>query len=172
MNYPTAGGSVEWAADGRGFYYTRYPQRGERPAEDLHFYQQVYFHELGAPVASDRYVIGKELPRIAEIALRGSRDGSFVLAEVRNGDGGEIGYYLRQSDGSWAPGRGLQATASSSMAFGDDGNLYAMSVKDAPLGRILSIPLSAPAHRECARRRSGERCRRRERAADALAPVT
>src|SRR5256885_3383593 len=47
--YPTAGGSVAWAADGRGFYYTRYPHAGERPAADLHFYQQVYFHRLGSP---------------------------------------------------------------------------------------------------------------------------
>jgi prolyl oligopeptidase len=144
VNYPTAGGSVEWAADGRGFFYTRYPQPGERPAEDLHFYQQVYFHEMGAPVASDRYVFGKELPRIAEIALHGSRDGRFVLAEVRNGDGGEIGYFLRQSDGSWVPVAGF-SDGVKHMVFGDDGNLYAMSVKDAPRGRILSIPLSAPA---------------------------
>src|SRR6266567_1821826 len=49
VNYPTAGGSIEWAADSRGFYYTRYPQGNERPAEDRHFYQQVYFHELGTP---------------------------------------------------------------------------------------------------------------------------
>ena len=68
--------------------YTRYPQGNERPAEDSHFYQQVYFHELGSATASDRYVVGKELPRIAEIALQSSRDGRFLLAEVRNGDGG------------------------------------------------------------------------------------
>ena len=37
--YPTAGGSIEWAADSRGFYYTRYPSPGERPEADLPFYQ-------------------------------------------------------------------------------------------------------------------------------------
>jgi prolyl oligopeptidase len=144
VNYPTGGGSVEWAADGRGFFYTRYPQPGERPAEDLHFYQQVYFHELGSPASSDRYVFGKELPRIAEIALHGSRDGRYVLAEVRNGDGGEIGYFLRQPDGAWLPVAGFN-DGIKHMVFGDDGKLYAMSVKDAPLGRILAIPLSAAA---------------------------
>ena len=71
VNYPTAGGSIEWAADSHGFYYTRYPQGNERPAEDRHFYQQVYFHELGTPVSGDHYVFGKVLPRIAEIALQG-----------------------------------------------------------------------------------------------------
>ena len=34
VTYPTAGGSIEWAADGKGFYYTRYPHADERPAAD------------------------------------------------------------------------------------------------------------------------------------------
>ncbi len=141
--YPTAGGSVEWAADNRGFYYTRYPQADERPSEDRHFYQQLYFHELGAPQTSDRYVLGKELPRIAEIALEASRDGRILLAEVRNGDGGEIAYYLRAADGAWTKVAGFEDGVKQA-ALGDDGNLYAMSVKDAPLGRILAIPTSIP----------------------------
>jgi prolyl oligopeptidase len=143
VNYPTAGGSIEWAADSRGFYYTRYPQGSERPAEDRHFYQQVYFHELGTPVASDRYVFGKEMPRIAEIALHGSRDGQLLLAEVRNGDGGEIAYHLRAADGTWTQVAGFDDGVKQ-VAFGDDGNLYAMSVKDAALGRIIAIPVSTP----------------------------
>jgi prolyl oligopeptidase len=143
VNYPTAGGSVEWAADNRGFYYTRYPQGDERPAEDRHFFQQVYFHELGAPAGSDRYVFGKELPRIAEIALEGSRDGRLLIAEVHNGDGGDIAYHLRGEDGAWTQVAGF-ADGFKQLAFGDDGNLYAMSVKDAPRGRILAIPLATP----------------------------
>ncbi len=143
VNYPTAGGSVEWAADGRGFYYTRYPQGNERPAEDSHFYQQVYFHELGTPASGDHYVFGKELPRIAEIALQGSHDGRLLLAEVRNGDGGEVAYHLRDANDTWTQIAGFDDGVKQ-VAFGDDGNLYAMSVKDAPLGRIIAIPLATP----------------------------
>ena len=69
VNYPTAGGSFEWAPDGSGFYYTRYPSDGERPAADRHFYQTVWFHALGTPLSADRYVIGRDFPRIAEIQL-------------------------------------------------------------------------------------------------------
>ena len=46
VQYPTGGGSLAWAADGTGFYYTRYPGP-ERPAEEQHFYQRIYFHTLG-----------------------------------------------------------------------------------------------------------------------------
>ena len=49
VNGATAGGSVAWNADSSGFWYTRYPRAGERPEADLDFYQQVYFHRLGAP---------------------------------------------------------------------------------------------------------------------------
>jgi prolyl oligopeptidase len=144
VNFPTAGGSIEWAPNSHGFYYTRYPRGNEqRPPEDSHFYQQVYFHELGTLAAADRYVLGKDLPRIAEIALDASRDGRLILAEVRNGDGGQIAYYLGSTDGTWVQVAGFDDGVKQ-VAFGDDGNLYAMSVKDAPLGRIIAIPLSAP----------------------------
>jgi prolyl oligopeptidase len=143
VTYPTAGGSVEWAPDGRGFWYTRYPRGDERPPEDRHFYQQVWFHALGTPLAADRYVIGKEFPRIAEIVLEGSRDGRHLLAIVKNGDGGEIAFHLRGPDGRWSEVAGFKDGVKRA-AFGDDGNLYAMTIKDAPLGRIVSIPLAAP----------------------------
>ena len=62
VQFATGGGSVAWNGDGSGFYYTRYPHEGERPAADLDFYQQVYFHKLETPTSRDTYVIGKEFP--------------------------------------------------------------------------------------------------------------
>ena len=38
-----------WSPDGDGFYYTRHPRPGERPPQDLGFYQNVYYHTLGTP---------------------------------------------------------------------------------------------------------------------------
>ena len=141
--YPTAGGSVEWAKDGRGFWYTRFPQGDERPADDRHFYQQVWFHALGTPRANDRYVIGKDFPHIAETVLEGSRDGRYLLAIVRNGDGGEVAFHLRSPEGRWSNVASFTDGVKQA-AFGDDGYLYAMTIKDAPLGRIIAIPLAKP----------------------------
>src|SRR6266496_5696525 len=87
VQYPTAGGSAAWNADGTGVYYTRFPRKGERPDADLNFYQHVYFHKIGTPDSEDTYSIGKDFPRIAEIVLQASRDGKFILATVANGDG-------------------------------------------------------------------------------------
>src|SRR5256884_8792485 len=100
IQFPSALGSMAWSGDS-GFYYTRYPHPGERPEGDLHFYQQVYFHKLGAPDSADAYVIGKDFPRIAEITLTRSDDGRHFLATVANGDGGEFAHYVAGPAGRW-----------------------------------------------------------------------
>ncbi len=138
VNGGTAGGDVAWAPDGKGFFYTRYPRGEERPAEDRDFYQQVYFHPLGKPTAKDRYELGRDLPRIAEIQLDGDAASGRLLATVQKGDGGEFAHFVRESDGAWrtlsAFGDGtLQAT------FGPGGDLYALSRADAPRGRIVRV---------------------------------
>src|ERR1700693_5946350 len=143
VNGGTAGGSVAWNADGSGFYYTRYPRAGERPPEDLTFYQQVYFHRLSTDTRQDTYSLGKEFPRIAEIQLRASDDGRFVLAAMENGDGGEYAYYLLGSDGQWHQiGRLSDEIADAQV--GADGNLYLLSHLNAPKGKILKTPLAQP----------------------------
>jgi prolyl oligopeptidase len=100
VQFATAGGDMAWAGDGRGFYYTRYPQGTERPAEDANFYQQVYYHELGASSAQDRYVLGKDFPRIGETALETAPDGKRILVTVEDGDGGKYEHFLLAADGT------------------------------------------------------------------------
>jgi prolyl oligopeptidase len=143
VQYATAAGSAAWNADGSGVYYTRYPRKGERPDADLNFYQQVYFHKLGTPDSSDTYSTGKDFPRIAEIELETSRDGKTMIAEVKNGDGGEVAHYLFGPDGTWK-----QLTQFSDEVkrarMGRDNALYLLSRKDAPHGKILRMPFDKP----------------------------
>ena len=141
VNFATAGGSLDWKADASGFYYTRYPQGSERPPEDANFYQQVYFHKLGSDPKQDSYVIGKDFPRIAEIQLRTSDDGKWLVSSVANGDGGQYAHYVMDSAGRWT-----QLThfddAIVSVRTGADNALYMLSHKDAPRGKILRLPLN------------------------------
>jgi len=39
---------------------------GERPAEDLPFYQQIYYHKLGTPIA-ETPTSSEGIPKIAEV---------------------------------------------------------------------------------------------------------
>jgi prolyl oligopeptidase len=145
VNFATGGGSIAWKGDNSGFYYTRYPQGNERPAEDANFYQQVYFHRLGTNAKQDSYVIGKEFPRIAETQLHTSDDGQWLLAEVRNGDGGEVAHYVMDLDGHWTQLAHFEdGVVSAKFGPGDHGDnaLYLLSRKNAPRGQILRLPLS------------------------------
>jgi len=143
VNGGTAGGSATWNADASGVYYTRYPREGERPAEDLPFYLQIYFHKLGTPVSADPYVLGKEFPKIAEIELSTSPDGRSILADVFNGDGGEHAYWLLSPGAGWSQVTRFEDNVVQGQ-FGVDGALYLLSRADAPHRKILRLPLSTP----------------------------
>lgn len=143
VQYPTGGGSAAWNADGTGTFYTRYPRPGERPEADRHFYQQVWFHKLGTPESADTFEIGREFPRIAEIDLEASEDGQWLLASVANGDGGDFAHYLRNASGRWHQLTRFEDGVKQ-VKFGPDAALYLRSIKDAPHGKILRLPVAEP----------------------------
>lgn len=146
---PTAGGSAAWNADSSGLFYTRYPRPGERPDSELSFHQQIHFHKLGTASEQDRYELGKDFPRIAEIELHSSSDGHHTVATVANGDGGEYAHFLRQPSGEWRQIAKFEDQVKR-VAFGrdplyieagKDNALYLLSHKGAPKGKILRLPL-------------------------------
>ena len=143
VQYPTGGGSAAWTADGSGILYTRYPHQGERPEADINFYQQVWFHRLGTPATDDKYETGKDFPRIAEIVLEASEDGQWTVATVANGDGGDFAHYLRDASGKWQQVTHFEDGVKA-VHFGRDHALYMLSLKEAPRGKVLRLPLKTP----------------------------
>ena len=137
-----SGASVAWNADGTGLFYTHYPHEGERPAEEMNFYEQVYFHKLGTPQSQDAYVMGKDLPRIAEASLSTTKDGAYLLAEVENGDNSQFEHFLRNPSGKWTQITKFSDEITAAV-LGDDA-LYMLSRQHAPHGKILRLPLATP----------------------------
>ena len=133
----TAGGSVAWNENATGVWYTRYPKLGERPEADTQFYQQVYYHKLGAPEIRDTYAIGREFPRIAEVKLDRSADGKAILATVENGDSGDFEHHVLVN-GKWKRLTHFDDGLTTA-TFGPDGKLYVVSRKDAPRGKVVSF---------------------------------
>jgi prolyl oligopeptidase len=147
VQYPTAGGSCAWTPDGKAIFYTRFPHAGEKPEADLNFFQQIYIHKLGAPDSEDVFSIGKDFPRIAEIELATSRDNRWLLASVANGDGGQFAHYIRDLNGgdsaAWRQITHFEDGVKQIAFSVDDSSLYLRSVKDAPRGKVLRMPLNA-----------------------------
>ncbi len=74
MQYPTGGGAVAWTADGKGFWYTRYPDETASESE-RHFNMKAYLHWIGSDPANDKLVLSDAdgLPRTAEISSTTAR---------------------------------------------------------------------------------------------------
>ena len=138
VQYGTAGGSVAWLEGSRSLLYTRYPREGERDPADMHLYQQVWRHELGSPVDSDTYEVGREFPKIGEIEMESSEDGRHVFARIAHGDGGDCETWLRQPDGSWRQLSTVEDQVVGGM-FGA-GALWLRSLAGAPNGKLLRMP--------------------------------
>ena len=143
VNGGTAGGDLDWAPDSAGFYYTRYPRGNERPAADIDFYQQLYYHKLGTPTEQDRYELGKELPRIAEIKTDMNAATGCLLATVQKGDGGEFLHFLRTPDGQWKQIANYEDKVVQ-ISFGVNNDLYLLSLLNAPRGQVLRLDINTP----------------------------
>jgi prolyl oligopeptidase len=139
VQYPTGGGSLAWHADGSGFWYTRYPDPSEG-AERQHFYEQVYYHKIGDAPSKDTYVLGKDFPKVAEIALDNKQNTNYVVASVANGDGGEFEHFVLDAKG------GIQQVTHFedkivAVALGPDDALYLISRQGAPHGKLQKLKL-------------------------------
>jgi prolyl oligopeptidase len=143
VQYPTAGGSVAWAGDGKGFWYTRYPG-DEAKVEDRHFFLQTYFHKLGTDWKKDPPVLGTAdgLPRIAEIFLDNSYAPDLVLASVQKGDGGEWQHWILRSDGTKSKISDFNDKIVAA-TIGPDHSLYMVSRDGAPNGKVLKLSPAA-----------------------------
>jgi prolyl oligopeptidase len=139
VQYPTAGGSLAWAADGKGFWYTRYPGE-EAPEADRHFNMQVYFHRVGSDWNSDALALGAKegLERVSEVYLDNRYGRKAVLASVQRGDGGEWAFYVLGKD---QPPVQVATYADRIVyaAIGPDDALYGISREAAPNGKIVKL---------------------------------
>jgi prolyl oligopeptidase len=145
VQFPTGGGSAAWTEDGSAIYYTRYPRKGERPDDELNFYQQIYGHQMGSPETADWYSTGRDFPSIGATTLKISCNGRWLVASVANGDGGEYAHHVldlsAREDSPWRQISQFHDGVKD-VQFGSDGvSLYLRSVKDAPRGKILRLSL-------------------------------
>jgi prolyl oligopeptidase len=139
VQYPTAGGSLAWAADSHGFWYTRYPGP-DAPASEQHFHIQVYFHSLGSDSAHDAIALGEAdgLERVSEIFLNNRFNLPGIMAMVQRGDGNIWAFYVLRAD---APPVRIATYGDEVVfaTFGPDGAIYGISRRQSSNGWIVKL---------------------------------
>lgn len=140
--------SVAWSTDGRGFYYSRYPEPkpGEK-LEDTNYHNKLYFHQLGTEQSSDKLIY--ERPDQKEWGFHPivTDDGHYLLISIWKGTDDKNLVYYKDLSSIDAPIRELISDFVADFSFidNDGSTFYFRTTADAPRAKIISIALESPA---------------------------
>ncbi|MEY2523678.1 MAG: prolyl oligopeptidase [Ilumatobacteraceae bacterium] len=131
----TRASTIAWLPDNSGFWYLRYPP--ENP-----YGRHVFFHRLGADPANDPLVFD-DLPTTETWSdVLASDDGRYLLVQMLVGWGRIDAKLLDTSTGEW--GDVITGIEAQSSFFFHAGELYGVTSRDAPNGRVFAAPLDNP----------------------------
>jgi len=133
----TRAASVAWKLDNTGFYYTRYPQKGEVPAGQEMYNRHVFYHQLGDdPINDDKPIFGEGRDPEDWPSVSISNDGRWLLISVSEGwTKSEL--YLMDVKAGTPP---TSITTGKNFLYGADvynGKLYITTNEDAPRYRVF-----------------------------------
>ncbi len=118
---------ASWALDGKGFYYSRFPEPKKDAAfQDLNINMKLYYHKLGTPQSEDKLIY--EQPDNPKWTINGhvSEDGKFLIISV--GDGTTSGKErLAYQDLSDAAAKSVELVPNHDNKFtflGNDGGVF------------------------------------------------
>jgi prolyl oligopeptidase len=139
----TRAASVAWAPDGKAFAYTRYPDPAAVGEDEANYHRTVWWHVLGDDHRHDELVYGDLPDKAAWPAVELSRDGRWLVLEVSLGWTRTDVYLIDRSTGDRTTViEGVDARSSFTVV-GD--RLVGTTTLDAPRGRVVAAPVTAPA---------------------------
>lgn len=132
----TRAASIAWLHDNSGFYYTRYPKKGDVDAGQEMYNRHVFFHELGTDIETDDLVFGEGRDPEDWPSVFLSNDGRWLLIHVSQGwTKSEL--YLMDLHGKNPPSR---LTTGKNFNYGAEvykGKVYITTNEDAPRYRVF-----------------------------------
>jgi len=132
----TRAATIAWLHDNSGFYYTRYPKRGDVPAGQEMYNRHVFFHELGTDPDTDDLIFGEGRDPEDWPSVFLSNDGRWLLIHVSQGwTKSEL--FLMDTHGKNPPSRLTTGKDFNYMAEVCDGKIYITTNEDAPRYRVF-----------------------------------
>ncbi len=137
--------SLAWKPDGTGFYYTRYPARGEVPEGQEGYHRKVFEHRLGQPSEQDGEVFGQAREMTDSPSVVMSPDGRWLVVVVYQG-WAKAELYVRDLR---RPGSGFSAVAVGKEAIytpiATNDAIFVLTNDGAPRGRLIRVDPLRPA---------------------------
>jgi prolyl oligopeptidase len=132
----TRAASIAWAQDGWGFYYTRYPKKGEVPEGQEMYNRHVFYHELGTDPEGDARIFGEGRDAEDWPSVSLDNDGRLLLISVQQGwTKSEL--YLMDTKAGTPPERITTGKNFLYQATAYNGRLYIVTNEDAPRYRVF-----------------------------------
>ncbi len=139
----TRAASIAWRLDNSGFYYTRYPKKGEVAEGQEMYNRHVFYHALGSDPAKDPLIFGEGRDPEDWPNVNLSDDGRWLLITVEQGwTKSEL--YLADLKSNAAP---VRITDGKNFLYGGDiykGNIYITTNEDAPRYRVFQTSAEKP----------------------------
>src|SRR5881396_2139784 len=142
---------ASWTKDGAGFFYSRYPQPGDKALTDVNRFQRLYYHPLGADQAADVLVYERSDQPDWGFGADVTDDGRYAVLTVWLGtDRRNRVYYLDLKDARHPRVKGevvrlLDEFDASYGFIGNDGPVfYVLTDLDAPRKRVIAIDTRHP----------------------------
>ena len=138
----TRAASIAWKLDNSGFYYTRYPQKGEVPVEEENYHRRVYYHALGADVAKDPMIFAPKDPEDWPNVALSNDDRWLVIVSSQGWTKSEV--YLKDLKADAPP---IAVVSGRNFLYSADvlnGRMYIVTNEDAPHYKVLVAPAETP----------------------------
>src|SRR6266699_3067606 len=142
---------ASWTKDGAGFFYSRYPQPGDKALTDVNRFQRLYYHRLGADQAADVLVYERSDQPDWGFGADVTDDGRYAVVTVWLGtDRRNRVYYVDLKDARHPRvksevARLLDEFDASYGFIGNDGPVfYVLTDLDAPRKRVIAIDTRHP----------------------------
>src|SRR5438445_242494 len=132
----TRAASIAWKLDNSGFYYTRYPKKGDVAEGQEMYNRHIFYHELGSDPADDPLIFGegRDAEDWPNVTL--SNDGRWLLIQVEQGwTKTELFLVDMKSDKPAS-----RVTTGKNFLYGGqvfDGKLFITTNEDAPRYRVF-----------------------------------
>ena len=140
----TRAASVAWKLDDSGFYYTRYPKKGEVPSGQENYNRHIFYHQLGSDPAKDALIFGQGRDPEDWPDVQLSNDGRWLLITVAEG-WTKTEVYLQDL---FAGTPAVRITEGKNFLYGGeivDGKVYIVTNEDAPRYRAFVADTASPA---------------------------